>query len=1222
MGQTVAHQDHKLLGKILSLYHLLKTNQDGESAEKVRELGRKAVEEEFSIAFCGHFSAGKSSMINKLIGDNILPSSPIPTSANLVKIKSGAEYAKVFFKNGGSRLYPAPYDYETVKSYCKDGDQIQAIEISHNGAEFLQQAVIMDTPGIDSTDDAHRIATESALHLSDLVFYVMDYNHVQSELNFLFTKELTDAGKELYLIINQVDKHQDAELSFEQFKESVEVSFSDWGVKHSGIFYTSLKVPESPLNQFEELREFIIERKSKRAEILPVSIFKSLEKLSEDHLGRLKQDVSAQVEQYESILGDLSESERQQLSNELDQIRSHIAKIKIEQDPEQEFRSGQNDILKNAYLMPFQTRELAESYLQARQPDFKVGLFFSKQKTEQERAARLASFYQDLEEKVQSQLNWHIKDFLTKLFKKHQLSQPDLQAAANGFKVDFGEELLSGAVKSGARLSGDYVLNYTNDVAEALKNLVRKELEPIKKMFLQYAKVNDDEQVNELVEKEQKYEKLLDAWSGLSAIREKIDEDRRHVSEILYGEPIQLKDEDFSLFDAEQDEPEVIRNLDPGTPEPAEEKGEPVKDEISSIDQEGNDIEQFHEVQKNLAGKLNFTSEQIEGIPGLKKIARELKDKAVRIKDREFTVALFGAFSAGKSSFANALVGERLLPVSPNPTTAAINKIKPVTPEHPHGSVIVKIKTDKELTKELERSLGLFGENITDFERAIDQIKSIKWEDSGYSAIEKTHYSFLQAFAKGFNHFRGKFGEQLSVDLDSFREYVAQEEKSCFVEWIEVYYDCELTREGITLVDTPGADSINARHTGVAFDYIKNSDAILFVTYYNHAFSKADREFLIQLGRVKDSFELDKMFFIVNAVDLANSVEEQEAVLEYVEGQLVQYGIRNPHLFPVSSLKGLNAKLQPDSGGDQLFNSFEKAFYRFIANDLMNMAVESAEAKWHQAVSMIEELIRSAEEDKAAKAEKRQNLLSEKERLLAVLAQKNPAILEERLKQEADELTYYIRQRVFIRFGDFFREAFNPALLKDDGRNLKKALESALDDLIESIGYDLAQEMRATSLRVENHIAQLLKEFQQALITELSKINSSVSISFTENGPLSGIEFETAYQSIDRAIFKKALGMFKNPKSFFEKNEKRYMAEELEQLLHGPSGEYLEEENSRLKEHYMQEMKREFEKVQNDFSEQIHEYFEGITSALEENFSIEVVKQALMKIENNYKGLL
>ena len=37
-------------------------------------------------------------MINTLMGENILPSSPIPTSANLVKIKSGEDYAKVYFK--------------------------------------------------------------------------------------------------------------------------------------------------------------------------------------------------------------------------------------------------------------------------------------------------------------------------------------------------------------------------------------------------------------------------------------------------------------------------------------------------------------------------------------------------------------------------------------------------------------------------------------------------------------------------------------------------------------------------------------------------------------------------------------------------------------------------------------------------------------------------------------------------------------------------------------------------------------------------------------------------------------------------------------------------------------------------------------------------------------------------------------------------------------------
>ena len=204
-----------------------------QSAERAKDLAIKLEKQEYSIAFCGHFSAGKSSMINRLMGENILPSSPIPTSANLVKIKSGDDYAKVYFKEDRPRLYPAPYDYEKVKSYCKDGDQIESIEISYSKTLIPKDTIIMDTPGIDSTDDAHRIATESALHLADLIFYVMDYNHVQSELNFLFTKELTEAGKEVYLVINQIDKHRDEELSFAEFQESVKESFATWGVQTS-----------------------------------------------------------------------------------------------------------------------------------------------------------------------------------------------------------------------------------------------------------------------------------------------------------------------------------------------------------------------------------------------------------------------------------------------------------------------------------------------------------------------------------------------------------------------------------------------------------------------------------------------------------------------------------------------------------------------------------------------------------------------------------------------------------------------------------------------------------------------------------------------------------------------------------------------------------------------------------------------------------------------------
>src|SRR5690606_15008797 len=143
------------------------------------------------------------------------------TSANLVKVlKSSEDYAKVYSHSQKTLLFQAPYNFETVKAYCKNGD-VTNIEIGKKTSLLPKGVTIMDTPGVDSTDDAHRISTESALHLADIVFYVMDYNHVQSELNFIYTKKLLEYGTNLYLIINQIDKHNESELTFKQFKQSV-----------------------------------------------------------------------------------------------------------------------------------------------------------------------------------------------------------------------------------------------------------------------------------------------------------------------------------------------------------------------------------------------------------------------------------------------------------------------------------------------------------------------------------------------------------------------------------------------------------------------------------------------------------------------------------------------------------------------------------------------------------------------------------------------------------------------------------------------------------------------------------------------------------------------------------------------------------------------------------------------------------------------------------------
>jgi len=1205
-----------LKAKLLAAYEYLVEHNDQENAVKVKQLAVKLVNEEFTIAFCGHFSAGKSMMINRLVGGDLLPSSPIPTSANLVKVKAGEEYVKVFFKKGKPRLYLAPYDYKMIKNYCKDGDQIKEIEISHSDSRLPSQTVIIDTPGIDSADDAHRIATESAIHLADLILYVMDYNHVQSELNFMFTKELTEAGKEVYLVINQVDKHSNQELSFSEFKTSVAHAFSSWGVKPADIFYTSLKKDDHEYNQFSQLQAFLAERLKEKDSLLLQSIFHSLQKIIKDHLDLTKKKNEQELEPFKDILNELSAAEQKELVDNYDRLSEE--KNTLGEEPlkaEREFESEVNKIMANAYLMPFETRALAESYIESCQSEFKVGWLFTKQKTLAEREQRLNFFYQGILEKTKSQIEWHLRDFLLRFLKKNRVENKELLAKIQNFTVDFSSELLAAAVKAGARLSGAYVINYTGNVENEIKLLAKSALAEIKIEILNALLDKNTAIQVRLTQKTASLERYITALEQVKKYESAGSLEQRSLETLLI-ETNGLRDDRFHLFDQEEEEFEVVYG-ETGHALQVEKKSslpmnKPALKEKIPLPASASDR------IKHTAGKLKKTAQLVQGLPGFRSLARELEEKAERLDHKGFTVALFGAFSAGKSSFANALIGERVLPVSPNPMTAAISKIKPINELYPHETVLIKLKEERAMLEDVNHALKLFDFHGESLANAMTKIEKINGHLGQQGAVEKTNYAFLQAFTRGYTAFSQQLGTVLKTTMAEFSDYVVMEEKSCFVEWIDLYYDCPLTRSGITLVDTPGADSINARHTGVAFDFIKNSDAILFVTYYNHAFSRADREFLIQLGRVKDSFQLDKMFFIINAIDLADNEEEKETVIEYVHEHLIKYGVRNPHLYSLSSLNALKEKEEkitlPVSG----MSAFEEAFYHFITNDLASLAVAASENELSRVCHLVEKLIDSTREDAGVRQQKRANMEAEKAGINTIFVQQTAQNLKNRLYQETEELIYYIKQRVFLRFNGFFKEAFNPSVLRDDGRNLKKVLQHALGELLEQIGFDFAQEMRATTVRLDRFAEKITAEYQVTLVEMIREMNQDLSFSLFEFEDKAQIDFEAAFKDIQYGLFSKAMAYFKNPKSFFEQNESKLMSDEIYRVLSASADEYLQNEQKRVQALYGNVMEGEFEELILHMTQQADDFYLSLLSALDGG----VPAKQLMEIQQSLTELI
>src|SRR5699024_12530178 len=85
---------------------------------------------------------------------------------------------------------------------------------------------------------------------------------------------------------------------------------------------------------------------------------------------------------------------------------------------------------------------------------------------------------------------------------------------------------------------------------------------------------------------------------------------------------------------------------------------------------------------------------------------------------------------------------------------------------------------------------------------------------------------------------------------------------------------------------------------------------------------------------------MDKMFFIVNASDLADTQEYLDLVVKYVTGQLLHFDIRHPKIFPVSSKQSLAEKLDGHTLKKEM-DTFKQAFFQYIEEDLTALTVNT-----------------------------------------------------------------------------------------------------------------------------------------------------------------------------------------------------------------------------------------------------------------------------------------
>ena len=177
--------------------------------EQFQALVVKLAEDRFNLAIVGQFKRGKSSLMNAIIGRDLLPTGLLPLTSAITTLCYGPEEKVVLQRKGWMLEQEIELDElaEYVTERGNPGNEKGLVEARVKlPVPFLRRGLFfIDTPGIGSANQASTATTYEFLPEADAVILVTSVEAPMSAVEERFLQDIRKYVRKLFIVVNKID---------------------------------------------------------------------------------------------------------------------------------------------------------------------------------------------------------------------------------------------------------------------------------------------------------------------------------------------------------------------------------------------------------------------------------------------------------------------------------------------------------------------------------------------------------------------------------------------------------------------------------------------------------------------------------------------------------------------------------------------------------------------------------------------------------------------------------------------------------------------------------------------------------------------------------------------------------------------------------------------------------------------------------------------------------